>query len=563
MYGVVEMRYSHNFHEYSQKEFGGLDRRAGAPDGAIADNLNMSADRYPVLTVRPRRGCAATLPQNDNGMLPSNGLLARDCLAYVAGDRLIVDGVQVATLTDSRKTMAGIQKKICIWPDKKIYDRESGALTDMEATWEGEAVFSDGTYAGEPALANTISVAGDVTAIFRAGDGVAVTVAESGMEELTYGAYVIQEAEYLDAEDRTELRFQEETWRRFVEESGSSGTQDGQVGFPGVGKAFNLRIQRRAPELEGVFEHHNRLWGWHGGTICCCALGDPTNWESFNGDATDSWELETGTPGDITGGISYGGRPVFFKERRVIRIYGDYPGQYSTSETESLGVEAGSGRSLAIAGDTLYYKSTEGIMAYTGGYPYSVSEVLGEERYRNAVAGSDGVRYYVSMEDEEGTAQILCFDTRHRTWNRESGMKIVDFGWHGRLYGLEERGTVWVMGEAEEYRTDEWGMVSMVEFADITGGTTRKKGLGRVVLRLEADEYTTLTISIRYDSQGDWIEVGTLKGALVKGQAEVIIPIRRCDHYRIKIEGNSDAEFGGGWTLHDMTQERYIGSNRK
>lgn len=563
MFGVVKMRYSHNFHEYGQDEFGGLDRRAGAPDGAIADNLNMSANNYPVLTVRPRRGCAATLPQTADGMLPSNGLLARDCLAYVAGDRLIVDGVQVATLTDSRKTMVGIQKKICIWPDKKIYDRETGALTDMEASWEGEAAFSDGSYAGEPALANTITVAGDVSALFRAGDGVAVTVAESGMEELTYGAYVIQEAEYLEAEDRTELRFLEETWRHFVEESGSSGTDDGQVGFPGVGKTFNVRIQRRAPELDGVFEHHNRLWGWHGGTVMCSKLGDPTNWESFNGDATDSWELETGTPGDITGGISYGGRPVFFKERRIIRVYGDYPGQYSTSETESLGVEAGSGRSLAIAGDTLYYKSTEGIMAYTGGYPYSVSEVLGEERYRNAVAGSDGVRYYVSMEDEAGTAQILCFDTRHRTWNRESGMRIVDFGWNGHLYGLEERGVVWVMDETAGYSTDELGLVSMVEFADITGGTTRKKGLGRVVLRLEADEFTTLTISIRYDRQGDWIEVGTLKGALVKGQTEVIIPIRRCDHYRLRIEGNSEGAFGDGWTLHAMTQERYIGSNRK
>lgn len=559
MFGVVPMRYSRNYRDQTLREFGGLDRRPAAEDGAIADNLNMCADAFPALTVRRRRGQKAVLPQDANGILPSNGLLARDCLAYVAGDRLIVDGVQVATLTDSRKVMAGIQSKICIWPDKKIYDRETGELTDMEATWSGEADFSDGSYAGEKALANTITVAEDLTGVFRAGDGVAVTVEST--ENQTYGAYVIQEIEFDESLGKTELRFLEETWRMFVEEAEAAA--EGGNAFPGVGRRLTIRIQRRAPELEGVFEHHNRLWGWHGGTICCSKLGDPTNWESFDGDSTDSWELTTGTPGDITGGISYGGRPVFFKERLVIRIYGDYPGQYSTSETESLGVEAGSQRSLAIAGDVLYYKSREGIMAYTGGYPYCISEVLGAKQYRNAVAGSDGVRYYISMEDDAGEAQILCFDTRNRTWNRESGMKIVDFGWHGQLYGLEERGTVWAMGDDSGLSTDEMGMVSRVEFADFTAGSTRKKALGRVVLRLEADEYTTLTISVRYDSQGEWYEVGELKGALVKGQAEIIIPIRRCDHYRLRIDGVSEAAFGSGWMLHQLTREQCVGSNRK
>lgn len=555
MYGVTPMRYSRNFHEQTQDVFGGIDRRAGARDGALADMLNMCAEDYPVLTVRPRRGHHATVAE-------PNGLYCRDCLAWVDGGKLVVDGAAVAELTKGPKLMVGIQEKVCIWPDKVLYDRATGELRQMGASWEGEATFQDGTYAGEPALANTIKAVGDLTGLFRAGDGVAVTLREGDLYGEAMGAYVIQEIEYNGAADRTELRFLEETWRQFVEEAQDPGdVEEGESALPSPGKRHNIIIARRVPELEGVFEHHNRLWGWHGGDIWCCKLGDPTNWESFNGDSTDSWKLETGTPGDITGGISYGGRPVFFKENRVIRLYGDYPGQYSTSETESLGVEAGSGRSLAIAGDTLFYKSPQGIMAYTGGNPWHVGEELGAARYTDAVAGSDGVRYYVSMVREDGESEVFCYDTRHRVWHREDGMKLVGLGWHGELYALEERGPLWVLGSPRETGPGEEGVRSWVETADYYEGTTRKKTPGRLALRLEMDEGTTLDIQIRYDSRGEWELLRHLTGEMVKGQEEIVIPLRRCDHYRIRLEGMGLG--GDKWTLHALTRERCVGSNRK
>lgn len=551
MYGFTPMKYSGNYREQTQDTFGGMDWRAAAGDGALAVSFNMSAERYPALTVRPRRGVHATVEK-------PNGLLVRGCIAWVSGGTLVVDGEAVAELTEGPKMMVGIQEKICIWPDKKIYDRRTGELTEMEATWQGEGAFVSGTYAGEPATENTIEVAGDVTKLFRAGDGVAVTVIPGGAGvNKTYGAYVIQEVEYDSTDDETELRFLEGTWQEMMQQG------------PDIGFKTTIRIQRRAPELEGAFEHHNRIWGWHGGTICCCALGSPDNWEVFGGESTDSWELVTGSAGSITGGISYGGRPVFFKEDRIIRLYGDYPAQYSTSESESLGVEAGSGKSLAIAGDTLFYKSLRGIMAYTGGYPYAVGEEFGESRYRNAVAGSDGVRYYISMENEDGAYNLFCFDTRNRVWHQEDGMTFSGMGWHEELYALEERnrgtpyhmGTVYILGQRRVKTPGEEGIVTKVEFADFTEGTTRKKGVSRLVLRLEVDKNTTLRISVRYDSRGDWLLLKELTGELVKGQTEVIVPIRRCDHYRIKLEGSG---LGGcGWTLYSLTRQRRIGSNKR
>ena len=48
---------------------------------------------------------------------------------------------------------------------------------------------------------------------------------------------------------------------------------------------------------------------------------------------------------------------------------------------------------------------------------------------------------------------------------------------------------------------------------------------------------------------------------MVKGQIEVPLVIRRCDHYRIRLEGTGGG--GDGWTLYALTRTRFTGSNRK
>ena len=140
-------------------------------------------------------------------------------------------------------------------------------------------------------------------------------------------------------------------------------------------------------------------------------------------------------------------------------------------------------------------------------------------------------------------------------------MAFLGLGWHGELYALEERGQVFILGERRVESPGEEGIATIVEFADFAEGTTRKKGVSRLVLRLEMDEDTTLDIKIRYDSRGDWELLRRLTGEMVKGQEEIVIPLRRCDHYRIRLEGSG---LGGcGWTLHSLTRERRVGSNKR
>ena len=48
-------KYSDGIKTVVQTSFGGIDKRAGAGDGAIADMLNMTSDHYPALSTRGRR----------------------------------------------------------------------------------------------------------------------------------------------------------------------------------------------------------------------------------------------------------------------------------------------------------------------------------------------------------------------------------------------------------------------------------------------------------------------------------------------------------------------------
>ena len=172
------------------------------------------------------------------------------------------------------------------------------------------------------------------------------------------------------------------------------------------------------------------------------------------------------------------------------------------------------------------------------------------------------------MQDDNGVYSVFHFDTRHRVWHEENGMAFLGAGWHGELYALEERGrggqvhrgTIWILGDpVDQSRYEEF--VSVVEFADLVEGTGRTKSVSRLVLRLEIEADTTIDVSIRYDSRGEWLKLRTLQGELIKGQTEAIVPIRRCDHYRIRLEGWSIS--GQGWTLHSLTRERRVGSNKR
>ena len=283
-------------------------------------------------------------------------------------------------------------------------------------------------------------------------------------------------------------------------------------------------------------------------------MGNPFIWDNYDTVSTACFAVDVGSAGDFTACTSYLGYPIFFKEEHIYKVYGDKPSNFQVMGSASLGVEAGSGASLAVAGERLMYLSRAGIVVYAGGIPQSAYRPFGTEDYHNAVAGSDGRRYFVSMQDGGGEYSLFVYDTETNLWHREDAWAPVGFAWNGGLYMLGADGNMWLDGRSRpvEEGTAEGPLTSWVEFNDFYDESPDKKGLLKFQLRMELDEGTTMKVYIRPDSK-QWMEIANLSASRKRTFLIPIIP-RRCDHFRIKLEAT------GPWKLWSLTRKRYVGS---
>ena len=516
---------SDGYNKRSMTGFGGYDHRLGASDGAIFDMKNMCGEYYPLASPRPQRAISRVLAK-------PNGIAGYDGLYYVDGvgfyDASVSTTEPQGNVTNTKKRFAFLGKKLVILPDKAYYDTSTHEFGSLEAVWSGTVSFSDGEYAGEEAEACRI-VTTDAAFTFNVGDAVTI---EGADDEENNTTLIIREI----SKDKKSLGFYEHSFT--------------------VAKSQTVTISRKVPDMDFICENENRLFGCKGDTVYASKLGDPFNWNVFDGLASDSFSVDVGSAGDFTACTSYGGYAVFFKEDRVYKLYGDKPTNFQLMSSASLGVVEGSSESVAVAGEALYYLSKVGVMVYTGGIPSCISYVFGDVSYCDAVGGSDGLRYYVSMR-ESGTDKytLMSYDTRYREWYKEDETKAVGFCYYDGLRMLAQDGTLYRIGpykNAEDGQTAEPAFESMIEFYDITESMTDRKHVNSVQLRLMLDSGATVKIYMSFDG-GEYQEVDSISG---DGKASYYVPCRlhRCDYYRIKLTGT------GKWKLCAMTREYSKGS---
>ena len=312
-----------------------------------------------------------------------------------------------------------------------------------------------------------------------------------------------------------------------------------------------IKVERLMPEMDFIVESNNRLWGCRYGTnrngeivneLYSCKLGDFKNWNCFMGISTDSYYVSLGTDGQFTGAISYLGYPLFFKENCLHTVYGRYPAEYQVQDTACRGVQKGSSKSLAMVNEVLYYKSRTGICAYNGALPSEISAVLGEKAYSNAVACAHKGKYYISMKDSSsGDYALFVYDTVRGLWHKEDNLQVKEFcPIDEEIYFIDTDDNVikTIFGSGKkDTEPVEW----MAETGIIGCSTPDKKYISRITIRLAIDLGAMVSFSIEYDSSGLWVPISTVKGNSLRTFALPIRP-RRCDHFRIRIEGHGNAK---------------------
>lgn len=512
--------------------FGGLNHNLGARDGEIYDMGNLWSEYFPLLSTRPERLLYKRLT---NG----NSLFAWKELCWTDGKQFFFGGEAKGEVSEGEKSFAAMGEYIVIFPDKKYYDTVSDTVGSLEAKWSGNDVqFKNGELYGVPATANTIEVPGETWADFKPGDAVFITGCTVHPENNK--SIIIRDIQ------GGKLVFYENSFKLSGDEGKNDYTEPGPVS-----------IARNVPDILYICENEGRLWGCDKTTIYASKVGSIFNWNVFDGLDSDSWTLTPGSAGYFTGCVSFGGYPVFFKPDHIYKVYGEFPSNFKLMGNATLGLSEGSSKSFAIAGETLYYLSTSGIMAYSGGLPAPISHSLGPERLENAVGGTDGLKYYISVKHEDGSYKLHVYDTQRRTWHTEDNTRARGFAmWHGNLYFLNDKGEIWIEGKTQNppEAAPEGAVEWFAEFADWTEKNPGKNSLNRLLIKAALAPDSELRAYIMYDSDLNWQLAGSAEAKIGnQGIQDRLLPIRpnRAEHYRLRLEGRGQCK------VYSITREFY------
>lgn len=547
--------------------FRGYNHNLRIGDGEFYDMTNLSSDNFPILAPRSKRGIYAspTKPQ---------GMVAKDALCYVDGGDFICNEYRVAmglSTDDTPKTLISMGAYVIIMPDKKyINTADTSDYGSIEATVTTATAVSfemckyDGTeydnvkvqstpptdpanmdlwidtsetphslkqYSSTTAMWSTIATtyikisATGIGKPFSVNDGVTI----SGVKD----------------ESLADLNASTVIWAKGDNYIVVTGILD-----KVVSQDEPITVSRRMPNMDFIIESENRLWGCRYGValngeivneIYASKLGDFKNWNCFMGISTDSYAATVGTDGQFTGAITHLGYPLFFKENYVHKIYGNYPANYQIQTTACRGVQKGCERSLSIVNEVLYYKARSAVCSYDGSLPVEISSALGEMSYGNAVAGTLGNKYYISMQDVDEEYHLFVYDTKKGMWHREDDTQAVAFcNCRGDLYYID-----YADNQIKTVRGTGIPETAPIKWSATTGviGTDSpdKKYISRMDVRMSLEVGARATFYAEYDSSGEWEHLFTMTGTKLGSFAVPIRP-QRCDHMRLRIIGNGDAK---------------------
>lgn len=497
-------------------KFGGLNWSENHLDGELSHCEGLTLERFPCLFQRGGRKIV------EQYTAPS-ALYAGGSLCVVDGTTFFYDGVAEGTVRPGEKQFATVNSQIVIFPDKLCFNMITGVLRNLEASVSIPA--GTGTF-----TACSLEVEnGSFDEAFRAGDGVEIRGCIS--HPANNGRHIIRTV------SKGRLTFDPEIF-----EAGSEGGA--------------VSIRRSVPDFEWICESDNRLWGVEGQTIFASALGDPFNFYVYDGLSTDSFAAAVGSGGAFTGCTAYGGSALFWKEDCVHKVLGSFPAQYEIYSYQIPGVQAGSGKSLAVINDILYYKGRDGVYAFDGGSPVLVSACFGQKRFFDAAAACGHGRYFISMRDDDGEWGLYVYDPdgpARGKWVREDNTHVLDFAaLNGSLYFLDAAdGSLVLTGQ----EFDDKGRIPWsVTFCPFFENTLGRKGYLRLFLRLKLEKGTWVRVECA-ENDGPFRQVWACHDTRTQTAVIPLLP-GRCDRFQIRVSGR------GRCLLQNMEREFSVGSER-
>ena len=557
--------------------FKGYNHNLRIGDGEFFDMKNMTSDNYPVLSPRGSRGIYI------NAQDPT-GLISKDALCYVDGAEFVMNDYRVYMgLSIGPKQLVSMGAYVVIMPDKKwinTLDLTDFGNIDAEFTTNAPVTFTlckqDGTsYSSgipteEPDKPNNMEMWIDTSTephslkqwSESAGMWVTIPTTYIRIESPGIGA-AFEKYDGITISGLKDVQLHDNVSGNVIDDTSDLAALEGAavvwekdddyivvVGILDTVRTITdqITISRKMPEMDFVVESGNRLFGCRYGEnangdvvneIYASKLGDFKNWSCYMGLSTDSYTASCGTDGQWTGAITHMGYPLFFKENCVHKVYGNYPANFQIQDTACRGVQKGCEKSLAIVNETLFYKARSGVCAYDGSLPTEVSYAMGNEVYSDAVGGSHGNKYYISMKDSNEQYHLFVYDIAKGMWHKEDDLKVECFcSCNGEMYAIVGSNIITMLGSGEkDTEPVEW----MVETGEIGISSPDMKYISRLTVRMSMDIGAEIRIYAQYDFGEGWEHLYTMQSTDLRSFSLPLRP-KRCDHMKLRIEGMGAAK---------------------
>ena len=434
--------------------------------GAFYDMKNLSADRFPLMSVRPARlmwtrsrGTPAgpeeipvspATPLTAAATVNGTAALCSETDVYYYG-RIVPDAPLTAGVANRRIVPFG--RNFFVSPDGVyVITDETGAVETRRAAYsqalldaQVSCVFADGTTPQRSLFSDTPPEdpeEGEYWTDTSAGTMLQKRYLDGGWQtvgEIYLRVTHAMAAHYAQPGDRVRVKVGREDEVKAVVFRAEGNELYLSAVLVGIDPtSYIVAVRKPMPVLDLALEHDNRVWGCRFGKnadgefvneIYASALGDPTKWDQYDGVSTDSYTVSLGCPGAFTGAAVVGGDVVFFKENYVIRVRGLTPQDYTVTVTPALGVKAGHAATLAPLNEKLFYLSTAGVTVYDGALPYVISPEFSTHGFTDTLAFAWSGRYYLAAA-VNATRRIYVYDTATGLWH------VEDDDWNARFFLL-------------------------------------------------------------------------------------------------------------------------------
>lgn len=483
--------------------FGGLNTGFVVSENEFSDMRNMSASEYPIIRTRKNRGKSFKTVTAPNGLFYKNGLF------YIDGTDCIYNDIVVGSVSNGKKQLIGMGAYILIFPDKKYFNTHTKQFGELTKTF-----IQKGRIRFEP------------------------TIRESAFTKIIVDGLDFNRYDSIEISGCIKQEF---NTTKVISEKGSNYIiVTGAIREP-FEQDSGLVFKRNVPDMDFICESNNRIWGCSSRNheIYASKLGDPFNWNNYEGISTDSYAVTIGSDGDFTGCISFMGHVLFFKENCIHKVFGNKASNFEVKVSECPGVRKGSHNSLQIIDETLYYVSRAGVYVYDGASPRLISSKLANIDFNEAVACQYKGRYYLSFLNNK-KSNLFVYYPEIREWIKEDDTRFLySIYADGKLVFIDVNNRVQdIEGDLEE--KIDW----YLESGNVLEGDLNTKHINKLIFDISLSKGSFVNILMKYDDDLEFKTIYTLHAVGNKTFNIPIIP-RRFNKLKYRLQGVGEMKLIG------------------